>query len=137
MKLKGQQKKIIDLEFSHTLNVLVSSGADAQVCLLFVYPLPSHFVHSHVYRFKLLNVWPMFQQLYFQSIDRWEKRKSKILQVQIGRSSPPVGDTRVQFHNDQVHLLVVHKSQHVIYDASKFDRLHYVSLSHQFKIQIQ
>ena len=78
----------------------------------------------------------MLWQLYFWSIDRWEKRKSIFLQVQIGRSSPPIGDIRVQFHNDQVHLLVVHESQLAIYDASKFDRLHYVSLGHQFSIQI-
>ncbi|KAH9316517.1 hypothetical protein KI387_025144, partial [Taxus chinensis] len=92
-KLKGHQKKITGLAFSHTLNVLVSSGADAQLCL-----------------------W---------GIDGWEKRKSKFIQVQAGRSSPPVGDTRVQFHNDQIHLLVVHESQLAIYDASKLDRLRY------------
>uniref|UniRef100_A0A0C9S7L9 TSA: Wollemia nobilis Ref_Wollemi_Transcript_8205_4327 transcribed RNA sequence n=1 Tax=Wollemia nobilis TaxID=56998 RepID=A0A0C9S7L9_9CONI len=90
-KLKGHQKKITGLAFSHTLNVLVSSGADAQLCL-----------------------W---------SIDGWEKRKSKFIQVTSGRSSPAAGDTRVQFHNDQVHLLVVHESQLAIYDASKLDRL--------------
>ena len=136
MKLKPP-KENYRLGILHTLNVLVSFGADAQVSLLFVYPFPSHFVHSHVYRFKLVNVWPMFWELYFRSINRWKKRKSKILQVQIGRSSPPVGDTRVQFHNDQVHLLVVHKRQLAIYDASKFDHFHYVSLCQKFKIQIQ
>lgn len=31
-KLKGHQKKITGLAFSQSLNVLVSSGADAQVC---------------------------------------------------------------------------------------------------------
>ncbi|XP_057872260.2 protein TOPLESS-RELATED PROTEIN 2 isoform X1 [Cryptomeria japonica] len=92
-KLKGHQKKITGLAFSHTLNMLVSSGADAQLCL-----------------------W---------SIDGWEKRKSKYIQVQAGRSSPAVGDTRVQFHNDQVHLLVVHESQLAIYEASKLDRMRY------------
>ena len=30
-KLKGHQKRITGLAFSHTLNVLVSSGADSQV----------------------------------------------------------------------------------------------------------
>jgi len=94
-KLKGHQKKITGLAFSHVLNVLVSSGADAQLCL-----------------------W---------GIDGWEKRKSKVVPVQPGRSSPPVGDTRVQFHNDQIHLLVVHESQLAIYDASKLERLRYWS----------
>eukprot|EP00253_Pinus_taeda_P026009 PITA_26009 len=94
-KLKGHQKKITGLAFSHVLNVLVSSGADAQLCL-----------------------W---------GIDGWEKRKSKVVPVHPGRSSPPVGDTRVQFHNDQIHLLVVHESQLAIYDASKLERLRYWS----------
>ena len=34
-KLKGHQKKIIGMAFSHVLNVLVSSGADAQVYRFF------------------------------------------------------------------------------------------------------
>jgi hypothetical protein len=38
-----------------------------------------------------------------------------------------MGDTRVQFHNDQVRLLVVHESQLAVYDASKLDRLRQVS----------
>ncbi|KAF6158223.1 hypothetical protein GIB67_015017 [Kingdonia uniflora] len=32
-KLKGHQKRVTGLAFSHTLNVLVSSGADAQLCV--------------------------------------------------------------------------------------------------------
>ncbi|XWS27035.1 hypothetical protein CRYUN_Cryun26dG0081300 [Craigia yunnanensis] len=32
-KLKGHQKRITGLAFSHTLNVLVSSGADSQLCV--------------------------------------------------------------------------------------------------------
>eukprot|EP01018_Ginkgo_biloba_P018591 Gb_09668 [translate_table: standard] len=92
-KLKGHQKKITGLGFSHTLNVLVSSGADAQLC-----------------------IW---------GIDGWDKRKSKFIQSQAGRPSPPDGDTRVLFHNDQVHLLVVHESQLAVYDASKLERLYH------------
>lgn len=34
-KLKGHSKRITGLAFSHVLNVLVSSGADAQVCIYF------------------------------------------------------------------------------------------------------
>ncbi|CAM6037067.1 unnamed protein product [Sphagnum compactum] len=96
-KLKGHQKRITGLAFSNALNVLVSSGADAQLC-----------------------VW---------GTDGWEKRKTKFVQVQVqpGRvpSSSPVGDTRVQFHNDQFRLLVVHESQLAIYDAAKLERLRY------------
>ncbi|MCI05730.1 topless-like protein, partial [Trifolium medium] len=32
-KLKGHTKRITGLAFSHVLNVLVSSGADAQICV--------------------------------------------------------------------------------------------------------
>lgn len=35
-KLKGHQKRVTGLAFSNVLNVLVSSGADSQVCLLYV-----------------------------------------------------------------------------------------------------
>lgn len=90
-KLKGHQKRITGLAFSNSLNVLVSSGADAQLCM-----------------------W---------GTDGWEKRKAKLVQVQPGGRSPTMGDTRVQFHNDQVRLLVVHESQLAVYDASKLDRL--------------
>ncbi|KAK1272817.1 Topless-related protein 1 [Acorus gramineus] len=89
-KLKGHQKKITGLAFSQSMNVLVSSGADAQLC-----------------------VW---------SIDGWEKRKSRFIQAPPGRSNPLVGDTKVQIHNDQAHILVVHESQLSIYD-SKLDCL--------------
>ncbi|KAL5724564.1 Protein TOPLESS-RELATED PROTEIN 2 [Ranunculus cassubicifolius] len=85
-KLKGHQKRITGLAFSQALNVLVSSGADAQLC-----------------------VW---------SIDGWEKRKSRFIQAPAGRSGGPlVGETRVQFHNDQTHVLVSHESQISVYDT--------------------
>ncbi|KAI9072958.1 hypothetical protein K1719_045087 [Acacia pycnantha] len=88
-KLKGHQKRITGLAFSANLNILVSSGADAQLC-----------------------VW---------SIDTWEKRKSMTIQLPAGKA--PVGDTRVQFHSDQLRLLVVHETHLAIYDASKMDRI--------------
>ncbi|KAK9292226.1 hypothetical protein L1049_020189 [Liquidambar formosana] len=88
-KLKGHQKRITGLAFSSNLNILVSSGADAQLCL-----------------------W---------SIDTWEKRKSVTIQLPAGKA--PTGDTRVQFHSDQIRLLVSHETQLSIYDASKMDRI--------------
>ncbi|KAJ0014388.1 hypothetical protein Pint_21632 [Pistacia integerrima] len=51
------------------------------------------------------------------SIDKWEKLKSRFIQAPAGRQSPLVGETKVQFHNDQTHLLVVHDSQISIYDS--------------------
>lgn len=84
--LKGHQKRITGLAFSQSLNTLVSSGADAQLC-----------------------AW---------SIDGWEKKKARFIQAPHGRSSPLIGDTKVQFHNDQIHLLVVHESQISVYDSN-------------------
>ncbi|KAF8389129.1 hypothetical protein HHK36_025815 [Tetracentron sinense] len=88
-KLKGHQKRITGLAFSHVLNVLVSSGADAQLC-----------------------VW---------SIDRWEKQAYKFLQIPTGRTSDSLAETRVQFHQDQIHLLAVHETQIAIYEAPKLE----------------
>ncbi|PPD87380.1 hypothetical protein GOBAR_DD15668 [Gossypium barbadense] len=88
-KLKGHQKRITGLAFSTSLNILVSSGADANLCL-----------------------W---------SIDTWEKRKSVAIQIPAGMA--PTGDTRVQFHSDQIRMLVVHETQLAIYDASKMERV--------------
>nr|GMC73494.1 protein TOPLESS-like [Ipomoea batatas]GMC77724.1 protein TOPLESS-like [Ipomoea batatas] len=93
-KLKGHSKRITGLAFSHVLNVLVSSGADAQ-----------------------LFVW---------SSDGWEKQKSKFLQLPAGRASVQ-SDTRVQFHQDQIHFLVVHETQLAIYEATKLECVKQVS----------
>ncbi|KAI4364661.1 hypothetical protein MLD38_020720 [Melastoma candidum] len=86
-KLKGHQKKITGLAFSTYVNILVSSGADAQLC-----------------------VW---------SIDSWERRKSVPIQIPAGKAA--TGDTRLQFHTDEIHLLMVHETQLAIYDASKME----------------
>ncbi|XP_057459402.1 topless-related protein 4-like isoform X2 [Actinidia eriantha] len=88
-KLKGHQKRVTGLAFSNVLNVLVSSGADAQLC-----------------------VW---------STDGWEKQTSKFLQIPSGRTPAPLAQTRVQFHQDQVHLLVVHETQIAIHEAPKLE----------------
>ncbi|OVA19348.1 WD40 repeat [Macleaya cordata] len=88
-KLKGHSKRITGLAFSHVLNVLVSSGADAQLC-----------------------VW---------SSDGWEKQKSRFLQVPSGRTPTAVSDTRVQFHQDQIHFLAVHETQLAIYETTKLE----------------
>lgn len=47
-KLKGHSKRITGLAFSHVLNVLVSSGADAQVGLCFKWKFS---LLSHMYKF--------------------------------------------------------------------------------------
>ncbi|KAL8497190.1 hypothetical protein ACS0TY_020759 [Phlomoides rotata] len=91
-KLKGHSKRITGLAFSHILNVLVSSGADAQLC-----------------------VW--------NSVG-WEMEKSRFLQMPSGRSPEAPSETRIQFHQDQIHLLVVHETQLAIYDTNKLDCMH-------------
>ncbi|XP_057485979.1 topless-related protein 4-like isoform X2 [Actinidia eriantha] len=90
-KLKGHQKRITGLAFSTVLNVLVSSGADSQLC-----------------------VW---------NTDGWEKQTSKYLQMPSGRTPTPLADTRVQFHQDQIHLLAVHETQIALYEATKLECL--------------
>ncbi|KAJ9692695.1 hypothetical protein PVL29_011670 [Vitis rotundifolia] len=90
-KLKGHQKKVTGLAFSNVLNVLVSSGADAQLC-----------------------VW---------STDAWEKQTSKFLQIPNGRVPAPNTQTRVQFHQNQTHVLVVHETQIAIYEAPRLECL--------------
>ncbi|PIA44283.1 hypothetical protein AQUCO_01700115v1 [Aquilegia coerulea] len=89
-KLKGHQKHITGLAFSTNLNILVSSGADAQLC-----------------------TW---------NTDTWEKRKAITIEVPAGKVA--IGDTRVQFHSDQIRLLVFHETQLAIYDASKMECIH-------------
>lgn len=65
-------------------------------------------------------------QLCVWSIDSWEKKKSRSIQAPPGCSGPLVGETKVQFHNDQSHILVVHESQIAIYDG-KLEYLRFVS----------
>ncbi|PON51665.1 Topless-like WD40 repeat containing protein [Parasponia andersonii] len=88
-KLKGHSKRITGLAFSHVLNMLVSSGADAQIC-----------------------VW---------NSDGWEKQRNRFLQIPPGRTPSSQSDTRVQFHQDQMHFLVVHESQLAIYETTKLE----------------
>lgn len=56
-------------------------------------------------------------------MDGWEKQTSKQLQIPSGRSVSPLADTRVQFHQDQTHLLAVHETQIAIYEAPKLECL--------------
>lgn len=62
-------------------------------------------------------------QLCVWNTDGWEKQASKSLQMPGGRAAAPLADTRVQFHLDQTHLLVVHETQIALYDAPKLECL--------------
>ncbi|MBA0603944.1 hypothetical protein Gorai_000020, partial [Gossypium raimondii] len=88
-KLIGHSKRITGLAFSHALNVLVSSGADSQLC-----------------------VW---------NTDGWEKQKTKFLQIPVGITPTAQSETRVQFHQDQIRLLVVHETQLALYETTKLE----------------
>ncbi|RWW08250.1 hypothetical protein BHE74_00040558, partial [Ensete ventricosum] len=88
-KLRGHSKRITGLAFSNVLNVLVSSGADAQLC-----------------------VW---------GTDGWDKQRSRFLQIPSGHTPTTISDTRVQFHQDQKHLLVVHETQIAIFETTKLE----------------
>nr|CAD1823106.1 unnamed protein product [Ananas comosus var. bracteatus] len=91
-ELKGHhEKRVTGLAFSTELNVLISSGADAQ-----------------------LSKW---------GTHGWEHQGSKRLQVPT-ISAGRFARTKVQFHHDQVHLLVVHAAKLAIYDAAKLECLH-------------
>ncbi|KAE9444694.1 hypothetical protein C3L33_23408, partial [Rhododendron williamsianum] len=89
LELKGHKKHITGLAFSTNLNILVSSTADAQLC-----------------------IW---------STDTWEHLKSVSIQLPAGKACN--GDTRVEFHSNQIRLLVSHETQLAIYDASEMGRI--------------
>ena len=75
-----------------------------------------------------------FLQLFFWNADNWEKIKSVALQLPAGKA--PQGDTRVQFHSDQVRFLVCHETQLAVYDANKMERMRQVkcyTLCNEFK----
>jgi len=63
-----------------------------------------------------------FLQLCVWSTDNWENKKSRYIRSP-SNGSTLVGDTLVQFHYDQTHLLIVHESQLAIYDG-KLECLH-------------
>ncbi|GMJ07733.1 TOPLESS-related 1 [Hibiscus trionum] len=91
-KLKGHSGRVTGLAFSTAMNVLVSSGADAQI--------------------------------FTWDLDRWGKCKSKLLQFPDERTAVTGSNTLVQFHQDQVHFLVVHETQLSIYEARELARVH-------------
>ncbi|KAL4388332.1 hypothetical protein GQ457_09G024040 [Hibiscus cannabinus] len=86
-KLKGHKKRITGLTFSTSLNILVSSGADAQ--------------------------------LFFWSSDNWEKINSVGLQMPAEKALR--GATRVQFHSDEVRLLICHETVLAVFDVNKME----------------
>lgn len=53
--------------------------------------------------------------------DGWDKQRNKFLQTPSGHTSSTSSDTRVQFHQDQIHFLAVHETQIALYDANNLE----------------
>lgn len=60
-------------------------------------------------------------QLFVWGTDGWEKQKNRFLQIPAGRTPATVSETRVQFHQDQMHFLAVHETQLAIYETMKLE----------------
>ncbi|KAL1359112.1 topless-related protein 2 [Arachis hypogaea] len=58
-------------------------------------------------------------QIFFWSIDTWNLKKS--LKMYLRDESPVTGDTQVQFHCNQINLLVCHREVLSLYDASRME----------------
>ncbi|KAG0559593.1 hypothetical protein KC19_10G116800 [Ceratodon purpureus] len=61
-------------------------------------------------------------QLCVWKTEEWGKRQSRFGLLQPDQRTVCAGDLRVQFHNDQRHVLVVGKSQLAVYDTLNVDR---------------
>ena len=57
------------------------------------------------------------------------QQANKFLQIPIGQMSGLLAKTKVQFHHEQLQLLIVHDRQLAIYDAAKLECLKQVSCS--------
>ncbi|KAK1550145.1 hypothetical protein Q3G72_014510 [Acer saccharum] len=52
-------------------------------------------------------------------IDKWEKQKCKFLQMPDEKMQVVLSATYIQFHQDQIHFIVVHETQLAIYEAKE------------------
>ncbi|KAJ8751748.1 hypothetical protein K2173_025928 [Erythroxylum novogranatense] len=59
-------------------------------------------------------------QIVAWSSEKWEKLKSCFLQIPLERTSAKL-DSQVQFHQDQIHFLVVHETQLTVYETTKLE----------------
>ncbi|KAF3447082.1 hypothetical protein FNV43_RR12262 [Rhamnella rubrinervis] len=50
--------------------------------------------------------------------ERWERQKNCFLQIPAGKRPAGLSDMQVQFHQDQIHFLVVHETQLAIYETT-------------------
>ena len=68
-------------------------------------------------------------QLCLWGTDGWEKHRSRFLQIPPGRTPAAISDTRVQFHQDQIHFLAVHETQIALYETTKLECVKQVFMS--------
>ncbi|KAJ4755182.1 Topless-related 1-like protein [Rhynchospora pubera] len=88
--LNGHKKRVTGLSFSTKLNVLVSSGVDARLC-----------------------IWNM---------ETWKNEKT--VRMELNQEGVNLAHIGVEFHPDQVHLLVVHATQLRMYNAREMEQVH-------------
>lgn len=92
--------------------------------LLLLHDFESFLVlHGTLNCFIVMATYQSWLQLCVWGMNAWDKQGSKFLQIPPGRTSGPIVETRVQFHQDQVQFLVVHESQIAIYEARKLECL--------------
>lgn len=60
-------------------------------------------------------------QLCVWGTDGWEMQKKRFLQIPAGQKVAALSETRVQFHQNNVHFLAVHETQIAIYEAPKLE----------------
>lgn len=99
-------------------------GSLKKIFPLFVICLPKQFTEANLVPCLQICVW---------NSDGWEKQRNRFLQIPPGRTPSVLSDTRVQFHQDQIHFLVVHETQLAIYEANKLEyvkqQVFYVAVS--------
>lgn len=79
----------------------------------------------HVFEYPVSSLF----QLCIWTLEGWEKRASKFLPLPLKSVLKPHWQTRVQFHQDQMHVLVVHETQIAVYEASRLDFVEQVFIS--------
>ncbi|KAI3505461.1 hypothetical protein L1887_27592 [Cichorium endivia] len=107
IELRGHQKQITGLSFSW--NLLISSGADAQAIK------EKNIAFSF---FVLVSIFVCFDSRYASGIllDGIRRNQEAYSLHLVIDPSSLVGETKVQLHNDEHHILVIHESQIGIYD---------------------
>ncbi|KAK8544758.1 hypothetical protein V6N13_045837 [Hibiscus sabdariffa] len=91
----GEADKISWLMYTNADNAILALASNA-----------THFMISSFFCMQLLDA-----QIFTWDLDGWGKCKSKVLQLPQERSAVMGSNSVVQFHQDQVHFLVVHETQ--------------------------